>query len=244
MSAVDLLVFGPHPDDLEIGMAATIAIHTAQGARVGLCDLTRGERGTNGTPADRVAEADEASRFLGATWRENLALPDGGLSLAPEQVDAIVALIRRARPPMAAIPYAPDRHPDHVAANSLLRRAIFDAGLRRYPASGDPWRPVRIVEYFINDWRPPSFVVDVSAVYERKRTALACYRSQFAPVADDAAGTRLTSPLFMQLVESRDAQFGALTGARFAEGFVVREPTRFIDLFAATGQRLDSGATA
>jgi N-acetylglucosamine malate deacetylase 1 len=233
MSPVDLLVFGPHPDDLEIGMAGTIRLHAELGARVGLCDLTRGELGSNGTPEERVCEAEEARRVLGATWRLNLELPDGGLSLAREHVRPIVELVRAARPAVIAINTAPDRHPDHVAAHALLTRAIFDAGLRRFGARGEPWRPQQTCEYFINDSTTPSLVVDVSSVYDAKRAALACYRTQFTPATPDAVATRLTSPLFAQLIESRDAHFGATAGVRFAEGFVLRQPARLAHLFAS-----------
>lgn len=233
MRPVDLLVFGPHPDDLEIGMAGTICHHAAIGVRVGLCDLTRGEMGSNGTPEERVQEAEAARVVLGADWRVNLGLPDGGLAPVPEQVIAVVELVRAARPTVVAVNSAQDRHPDHAAAHALLTRAIFDAGLRRFRAAGEPWRPRRICEYFINDAGAPSFVIDVSAAYDTKRAALACYRSQFTASAPGAVTTRLTSPLFAQLVESRDAQFGALTGVAYAEGFVVREPARLAHLFAS-----------
>ena len=96
--------------------------------------------------------------------------------------------------------------------------------LSRYAAQGDAWKPEWLVYYFINGWAEPSFVIDVSEHYETKRRALACHTSQFTPGAQDRAETRLTSPLFHQLIESRDAQFGARTGVRWAEGFVVREP--------------------
>ena len=235
---VDLLAFGPHPDDLEIGMAGTLAKHAALGARLGLCDLTRGEMGSNGTPEERMAEAERAGRALGATWRVNLGLPDGALSPVPAQVTAIVELIRSARPSIVAIPHHTDRHPDHGAAHHLLVRAVFDAGLRRFAAAGAPWRPSTVCSYFINDSDVPSFVVDVSAFYDKKQEALACYRSQFGPDAPGAVPTRLTSPLFAQLVESRDAQFGARAGVRWAEGFVVEQLLRLPHLFAACG--LDS----
>ena len=223
-SPVDLLVFGPHPDDLEIGMGATIARHASLGAAVGLCDLTRGEMGTNGAPEERLAEADEASAVLGARWRVNLALPDRRLREVPEQVDPIVELIRATRPAAIALPYWADRHPDHGAASALVQAAAFTAGLRRHATGRDAWRAEWLVYYFINNAADPSFVVDVSAHYEVKQRALDCHRSQFAPAAGDAAETRLTSPLFRQLIESRDAQFGALAGVRWAEGFVVRDP--------------------
>jgi N-acetylglucosamine malate deacetylase 1 len=230
---VDLLAFGPHPDDIEIGMAGTVAKHAALGVRVGLCDLTRGELGSNGTPEARVEEGDAAGRVLGAAWRVNLGLPDGGLSPTRDQVVAVAELIRRAQPSIVAIPHARDRHPDHGAAHLLLVRAIFDAGLRRFPATGDPWRARAVCSYFINDHDAPSFVVDVSEFYERKREALACYRSQFSAESPDAVVTRLTSPLFAQLVESRDSHFGARADVRWAEGFVAQQPLRMSQLFAA-----------
>lgn len=224
MSPVDLLAFGPHPDDLEIGMGATIAHHVARGLRVGLCDLTRGEMGSNGTPEERMREADAARAVLGADWRVNLGLPDRHLADVREQVLPVVELIRAARPSVIALPHWGDRHPDHTAACTLVTAAAFSSGLRRYEANGEAWRADWLVHYFINTPAEPSFVIDVSDFYEIKQRALACHASQFAPRGEAATATRLTSPLFAQLVESRDAQFGALAGVRWAEGFVVREP--------------------
>lgn len=220
--SLDLLVFGPHPDDLEIGLGGTIARHVAEGYTVGLCDLTLGELGSNGTPDDRRAEAHEAARVLGASWRENLAWPDGGIT--PELADTAIDLIRCHRPRAIAIPFGADRHPDHVAAHQVLTVAAFRSGLRRYLTSQPAWRPDWVCSYFINDSTTPSFVIDVSAHYETKRAALACHRSQFAPDGAEAVATRLTASTFRQLIESRDAQFGALAGVAFAEGVVVREP--------------------
>ena len=221
---VDLLVFGPHPDDIEIGLGGTVAKHAAAGHRVGLCDLTRGELSSNGTVEDRQREAEAATRVLGAAWRENLEWPDGGIAATPELVRSAVEMIRRARPRSIAIPYWEDRHPDHVASSQVLRVAAFRSGLRRYETGHDAWRAEWVCYYFINDGATPSFVVDVSAHYEKKRESLACYRSQFTPGDAGAAATRLTAPTFRQLIESRDAQFGALAGVAFAEGVVVREP--------------------
>ena len=220
---VDLLVFGPHPDDLEIGLGGSIAKHVALGHRVGLCDLTRGELGTNGTPEERLAEGEAARAVLGAEWRENLGLADGDIGGDRSHLRTIVELIRHARPKTIAVPYERDRHPDHVAASRLLTRAAFQSGLARYAAAGEKWRADWLLYYFINDSTRPSFVVDVSAQYSTKRAALACHRSQFAPPATGAAATRLNTPRFQQLIESRDAQFGALVGVEFAEGVVVRE---------------------
>lgn len=230
LDAVDVLAFGPHPDDIEIGMGATLAKHAASGHRVGLCDLTAGEMGSNGTVEERLAEADAARAVLGALWRTNLRLPDRAIGSAPSHVRQVVELVRRVRPRVVAIPYWTDRHPDHGAASHLLTEAVFNAGLRRFPADGDAWKPEQSCYYFINDSVAPSFVVDVSAHYDTKRRALACHASQFRPSGADAVQTRLTSVRFNQLIESRDAQFGALAGFAFAEGFLVRSPVVRTDL--------------
>jgi bacillithiol biosynthesis deacetylase BshB1 len=189
-----------------------------------LCDLTRAELSTNGSIEQREKEAARAADVLGVAQRENLAWPDGGIAATPDMIRSAVDVIRRHRPRTVAVPYWEDRHPDHVAASQVLRVAAFRSALRRYETALAPWRPDWVCYYFINDGAPPSFVIDVSSHYQRKRDALACYASQFAPAGDDAMQTRLTAPTFRQLIESRDAQFGALAGVAFAEGIVVREP--------------------
>jgi len=221
---VDLLVFGPHPDDIEIGLGGTIARHTAEGRSVGLCDLTAGELGSNGTPAIRHQEGEAAAKVLGAAWRENLGWPDGGIVESPESVRDAVNLIRRHQPRTIALPYWDDRHPDHGAASRVLTTAAFRSGLRKFDTGVAPWRPEWVCYYFINDAVPPSFIIDVSGHYDRKRAALDCHASQFAPKGADAVGTRLSAPSFRQLIETRDAQFGARAGVAFAEGLVVRDP--------------------
>jgi bacillithiol biosynthesis deacetylase BshB1 len=230
---VDLLVFGPHPDDLEIGLGGTIARHVALGLAVGLCDLTGGEMGSNGNVEERLAESEAARAVLGAAWRENLRWPDRRIGADPGHLEHAVAFIRRHRPRTIAIPYWSDRHPDHVAASHVLTEASFNSGLRRYPSEGEAWKADWICYYFINDAVPPSFVIDVSEHYERKRLALDCHASQFQRAAPGAAPTRLNTPLFRQLIESRDAQFGALAGVPWAEGVVVREPVVRQDLMKA-----------
>lgn len=221
---VDLLVFGPHPDDIEIGLGGTVARHAALGLRVGLCDLTSGEMGSNGTPEERLAEAEAARQVLGAAWRENLRMADRRIGKDPAHLEQAVSFIRRQRPRVVAAPYWSDRHPDHSAASELVTEAVFNAGLRRYEGAGDAWKPDWICYYFINQSAVPSFVVDVSDYYEIKRRALDCHASQFTRADPSGVATRLNTPLFRQLVESRDAQFGALAGVRWAEGVVVREP--------------------
>ena len=231
---VDLLVFGPHPDDLEIGLGGTIARHVAHGATVGLCDMTAGEMGSNGTVEQRLAEAQAARAVLGAAWRENLRLPDRQIGKSPDHALVIAAYIRKHQPRVVCAPYWSDRHPDHVAASALITEAVFNAGLRKYKAEGEAWKAEWICYYFINDGEKPSFVVDVSEYYETKRKALDCHVTQFqrpGSGASSASSTRLNTPLFRQLIESRDAQFGALAGVTWAEAVVVREPVPRAGLF-------------
>jgi bacillithiol biosynthesis deacetylase BshB1 len=221
--SVDLLVFGPHPDDIEIGAGGIVAHHTALGLSVGLCDLTAGEMGSNGSVDDRLREAEAARVVLGAAWRDNLRLPDRRIGSDRSHLDTVTAFIRRRRPRVVAAPYWIDRHPDHGASSALIAEAVFNSALRRYPVDGEPGKVEWVCYYFINDAAPPSFLVDVTEAYERKRQALDCYASQFRP-GPNAVGTRLNTPLFRQMVESRDAQFGAQAGVTWAEAIVVKEP--------------------
>ena len=232
MTKIDLLVFGPHPDDIEIGFGGAVALHAARGHVVGLCDLTRGELGSNGTVEDRLAEAEAARAVLGAEWRVNLGWPDGGIYETPEHVSDVVRLVRASQPRVVAIPYWNDRHPDHRAASETLSRAVFKAGLRRFEPGTANWKPERVCYYFINDDAPVSFGLDVSEVYDKKRQALACHGTQFTPAGPDSVPTRLTGSSFRQLIEARDAKLGALIGVAFAEGVVVREPLLRADLFS------------
>src|SRR5258706_9644977 len=218
---VDLLVFGPHPDDIEIGLGGTVAKHSALGLSVGLCDLTAGEMGSNGTPDERLAEAEAARAALGAAWRENLRWPDRRIGKDPGHLEQAVAFIRLHRPRAIAAPYWSDRHPDHVAASEVITEAAFNAGLARYRSEGEAWKAEWICYYFINHAASPSFVIDVSGEYERKRRALDCHRTQFQRSGPETADTRLNTPLFRQLIESRDAQCGSPVGVRGAEGRVV-----------------------
>jgi len=227
--SVDLLVFGPHPDDIEIGLGGTVARHVVDGYQVGLCDLTAGELGSNGSPAERLAEAQEAADVLGVAWRENLGWPDGAITA--DYIRHAVEVIRAHRPATVAVPYWDDRHPDHGAASRVLQEAVFRSGLRRYAAAGDAWRVDWVCYYFINQSTVPSFVVYVSEHYPKKRAALACHRTQFTPAAPDSVPTRLTASSFQQLIKSRDAQFGAQIGVPFAEGVIVRELVERPSLF-------------
>lgn len=227
---LDLLAFGAHPDDVELGIGGTLAKMALAGRTVAIIDLTRGEMGSNGTPDVRLSESQESSRILGCAWRRNLGLPDRGLVPGPpngggaaaEQVRAIVEAIRESRPGVVAIPYWQDRHPDHCAASRLLEEALFASGLRRYETGSPAWRPAKVVYYFINDAAEPSFYVDITSVYAQKVESVFAHRSQFEK---GEVETRLNRAVGLPyLVEHRDAWFGARCGVGYAEGFVSKDP--------------------
>jgi bacillithiol biosynthesis deacetylase BshB1 len=235
--AFDLAAFCAHPDDAELVMGGTLARAAALGRRVALLDLTRGEAGSRGTPETRAREAEEAARILGASHRESLSLPDAGLALVPEQKDAVVAALRRLRPRVVLLQHWEQRHPDHAVASRLVYDASFLAGLRSYrPDLGAAFRPSKLVYATTmteaTDVRP-SFVVDVTAVWETKLRAIAAFASQFTP----APGETGVLPLdrFREAVELAGRRHGQQIGVRYGEGFVTREPLVVDDVASLAG---------
>ncbi|RAU95555.1 bacillithiol biosynthesis deacetylase BshB1 [Paenibacillus sp. YN15] len=222
---LDLLIFGAHPDDAEIGMGATIYKHTSAGLRVGICDLTRAEMSSNGDVETRKREAEEAAQILGLAERTNLGLPDRGLNAGKEQIDAITLEIRRLRPRIVMAPYWQDRHPDHVACSHLVKEAVFNAKLRRYLPQSEPVLVEKLLFYFINDVYEADLVVDVGEVYDRKTAALSAYRSQFteAGPGNDYVVTPLNQS-YLTRVEERDRLLGQKLNFTYAEGFVSLMP--------------------
>lgn len=222
---LDLLIFGAHPDDAEIGMGGTIAKHTKEGQRVGICDLTRAEMSSNGTVEIRQAEAEAASQSLGIVVRSNLGLPDRGLELRAELVNPIVQEIRRWKPRVVFAPYWEDRHPDHIACSRLVQEAVFNAKLRRYLPETEAHAVKDCYFYFINDVVNPDVMVDITSVYESKRESLRAYRSQFeaAGAGNDYVATPLNQN-YLERVEARDALLGQKRSVAFAEGFMSRLP--------------------
>ena len=217
----DVLAVAPHPDDIELCAGGTVARLAAAGRSVVLVDLTAGERATRGTPEIRAGEAAAAAEALGAAGREGLGLPDGGLSRRdPDQMKAVVEVIRRHRPRLLIGLHWNDDHPDHVEAGNMVRRAAYLAGLRNFPErGGEPHRPARVL--FAMGRRPfaPSLVVDVTAAYDTKRRAVEAYRSQFHREPGDALVTPISDPEFLLRIEARDRYFGGMIGARFGEPF-------------------------
>lgn len=224
MDKLDILVFGAHADDAEIGMGGTIAKHTAAGQRVGICDLTEAEMSSNGTVELRRQEAAAASAVLGLSARTNLGLPDRGLQGGREQIEAIVAEIRRWQPRIVFAPYWVDRHPDHIACSKLIEEAVFNAKLRNYMPGLPPVQVEQLIYYYINDVEAVSLIVDVTATYDAKREALRAYRSQFDQThSADSVTTPLTSG-YVERVEARDSLLGQSKGWGYAEGFAIKRP--------------------
>ncbi|WP_341278133.1 bacillithiol biosynthesis deacetylase BshB1 [Paenibacillus sp. FSL H8-0537] len=222
---LDILVFGAHADDAEIGMGGTIAKHTMAGMLVGICDLTEAEMSSNGTVEQRRREADDAAAVLGLYSRTNLQLPDRGLELTRSNIDSIVAEIRRSRPRIVFAPYWVDRHPDHIACSKLVEEAVFNAKLRKYMPELPPVQVQQLIYYYINDMEQVSLVVDVSEQYETKRQSLLAYRSQFQAVsgAEDRVSTPLTDR-YVERVEARDMLLGQARSWEYAEGFALKRP--------------------
>lgn len=223
--SLDILIFGAHADDAEIGMAGTIAKHVSAGMRVGICDLTRAEMSSNGTVELRQKEADEAARILGLTTRSNLGLPDRGLYITPEHIAAVTAEIRRHAPSIVFAPYWEDRHPDHVMCSKLVEEAVFNAKLRRYMPELPAVQVKQLYYYFINDLGQADVIVDVTEHYELKEQSLMCYRSQFdAPAeGDDVVSTPLNQG-YLQRVRARDSLLGQRSLIQLAEGFACKTP--------------------
>lgn len=232
---LDILVFGAHADDAEIGMAGTIAKHTAAGLKVGLCDLTAAEMSSNGTVERRKQEAQQAADLLGAAVRTNLGLPDRGLYITEEHLAAVTAEIRRFAPAVIFAPYWEDRHPDHIACSKLVEEAVFNAKLRKYMPDMPAVPAPLLYFYFINDLGRTDLIVDVTEQYAVKEQALSCYRSQFEKASgEDVVSTPLNEG-YIERVRSRDMLLGQRRLIPFAEGFATRVP-HAVDLFLSGGR--------
>lgn len=220
---VDILAFGAHPDDVEIGAGGFLAKEAALGYKIGIVDLTRGEMGTRGTPEVRAEEANKAAAILGASWRVNLELPDGMVTADQDSVMKAARLIRAARPSILVAPYWDDRHPDHVNASKIVAEAHFKAGLKKLEPELNAFRPNIIMYYFLNRMDTYSFIIDVSEHYTKKQEAVGAHYSQFGNAGlKPLAVLGIKVPL--QFIESRDRLWGAQIGTGHGEAFLVRTP--------------------
>lgn len=221
--ALAALFFGAHPDDIELSSGGLAALLARHGHAVGLVDLTRGERGTRGDVDVRAREADAAAKALGATARECLRLPDGGIDRHDAgQLAAVVACLRRHRPQLVVAPHDDDPHPDHVEASHLVTRACYMAGLAKQEGGEGRWRPARLLYALYRGVTAPTLVVDVTAVWEARTAAVRAHESQLDPAAGEP--TYLTTPAFLAEIEARARVFGVHAGATYGEGYVSRGP--------------------
>ena len=228
---LDLLVIAPHPDDAELTSGGTLLKMAEAGYRTGILDLTRGETGTRGTPETRLREAAQAAKVLRVKVRRNLALPDARLSVSEEYKLAIAEVLRELQPHSVILPYWDGRHPDHYTAGRLGYEACFIAGLKNYPLSGEPFRPFKIIYAAAYDNVRPTFAVDITAQFDRRRRAILAYRSQFRPPRKERH-SKVALPLdeLEERMTHQARHYGRMIGVKYAEGFVVKETLRIDDI--------------
>ncbi|HPA44389.1 MAG TPA: bacillithiol biosynthesis deacetylase BshB1 [bacterium] len=226
MSELDILIFAPHPDDAEIGMAGSILLWAKEGARIGIVDLTRGELGTKGDVESRAQEAEEASRLLGLALRENLDLGDGRLIDDESNREKIANRIRMHRPRVVFVTPDFDRHPDHEAANKLVKAAFFLARLPKYHGDERAHSVNAWYNYFIHDMHRVSFVVDITSVWAQKVEVLKAYRSQFVEGEVPDGYRYVGTSDYLRQLEAYSQYLGAKIGVERGEGFYAPAPLK------------------
>lgn len=221
---LDILAFGAHPDDVEIGMAGTLAKLKEQGLRTGICNLTYAEKSSNGTVEIRQSEASEAAGILELDELIQLSLPDRGLFLKDEYITEIISIIRTYRPRLVFAPYYEDRHPDHGNCAKLVEEAMFSSGVRMVEdrKKQNPHKPESLYFYQINGMNKPEFYIDISDQIDKKAKALSAYTSQFEK-GKDGVDTPLTNG-YVDAVISRERAYGKQIGSKYAEGFFAKGP--------------------
>ena len=228
---VDLLAIGPHRDDIELTCGGTLIKAAKQGYRTGVVDLTQGEMGTRGSAQTRAQEAEAAARVLGLAVRENLALPDAGITNTPETRERLARVIRTLQPRVVIAPALQGRHPDHATAAQLVRDACFVAGLARVAPDVPKHRPHKIIHAitYRHDAGTPSFVVDISDEFEQKLEAVRCYGSQFEGLTQAGEVYPNGEPLY-DVLRHYAAYYGALIRTRYGEPFFTVETMRADDV--------------
>lgn len=223
---LDILAFGAHPDDVELGCAATIAKEISLGKKVGIIDLTRGELGTRGSAEIRDTEAANAAEILGISVRENLKFRDGFFINDEVHQREIIKMIRKYKPEIVLCNAIDDRHIDHAKGSKLVSDACFLSGLPKIKTTleGDvqeAWRPKLVYHYI--QWKniEPDFVVDVTGFMEIKMESILAYSSQFYNPNANEPETPITSKNFLESVKYRAQDLGRLIGTEYAEGFTV-----------------------
>ena len=228
MLKLDILAFGAHPDDVELGCAGTLLGAIAEGKKVGVIDLTKGELGTRGSISQRLSEAQLASEVMGLTIRENLEMADGFFINNKEHQLIIIETIRRFQPSIIFCNAPEDRHPDHGRAASLVAEAAFLAGLKKIQTihngvAQEAWRPTQVFHYIQSRNLTPNFVVDISKHIEKKMEAILAHSSQFYDPKSNEPDTFISSAAFLEFVKGRAKELGQQIGVQYAEGFITQK---------------------
>jgi bacillithiol biosynthesis deacetylase BshB1 len=225
---LDVLVFAAHPDDAELSMGGTIANLSLNNLKVGIIDLTRGELGTRGTAESRQKEAFNAALALKVSLRENLEIPDGNIQNTKENVLKIIMEIRKYRPKIIFAPYYNDRHPDHIDASNLIKRAMFSTGLSKIKTFDkevpqNHFRPQKLFYYMQTYTFEPTFIIDISDTFSQKMKSVECYSSQFHNPKSKEPETFISRPEFINYIKSRAEYYGFSIGKRYGEPFFCEE---------------------
>ena len=234
MPTTALLAIAAHRDDVELTCGGTMARAAAAGQRTAIIDLTRGEMGTRGSADLRERESARAAEILGVAERVNMGFPDAGIFNTNETRATLVREIRRIQPAVVLAPSLGGRHPDHRITGELVRDACFLAGQAKYaPGTGGAHRPRKVVHClsYREDHQKPTFVVDVSDVFEKKMAAIQAYESQFAG-AVQAGEVFPNSDSLFEIIRHHSAHYGSLIRARYGEPFLTVETMRVEDLTA------------
>jgi bacillithiol biosynthesis deacetylase BshB1 len=221
---LDILAFGSHPDDVELGCGATIAKEISLGKKIGIVDLTRGELGTRGSADLRDIEALNAAKILGVSVRENLHFADGFFLNDKKHQLEVIKMIRKYKPEIVLCNAINDRHIDHEKGSKLVSDACFLSGLMKIEtelegSTQEKWRPKQVYHYI--QWKniEPHFVVDVSGFMEKKTTAILAYSSQFYDPKSKEPETPITTKNFKESINNRGKELGRLIGVDYAEGY-------------------------
>jgi len=222
---IDILAFGVHPDDVELGCSGTLIAAVTEGKKVAVVDLTRGELGTRGTAEIRDKEAANAATAMGLSARENLKMADGFFQNDEENIRKVITAIRKYKPEIVLCNAPEDRHPDHGRSSRLVADAAFLSGLRKIEteldgAQQEAWRPKYVFHYIQDRYLKPDFVYDISEHFEKKIEAILCYTTQFNTMDNSEPATYISNPDFLDVIKSRALMFGKRIGVKYAEGYI------------------------
>ena len=223
---LDILAFGAHPDDVELGCSGTIAKEISLGKKVGIIDLTRGELGTRGSVAIRNSESEKATQLLGVSVRENLDMRDGFFVNDEAHQLKIIEMIRKYQPEIVLCNAIQDRHIDHGKGSKLVSDACFLSGLRKIETKVNgvlqqAWRPKVVYHYIQWENLQPDFVVNISGFIDIKMESILAYSSQFYDPNSDEPESPISSKNFLESVKYRAQDLGRIIGVAHGEGFTV-----------------------